>query len=403
MLITVDQFSFNGKRALIRVDFNVALDKQGTVTDNTRIKAALPTITKILNDGGSVILMSHLGRPKNGHEEKYSLKQIIPELSRLLKQDVLFINDCVSEEAFNITSTLLPQKVVLLENLRFYKEEEIGDELFAAKLSKHGDIYVNDAFGTAHRAHASTTIVAKFFPHYKCFGYLMAKEIESLEKVLNGAEKPVLAIVGGAKVSSKLDIVHQLLNKVDQIIIGGGMAFTFIKAQGGGVGNSLIEEDMVNMAKQILETAKQKQIQIHLPIDAVVADKFDNNTTTKTQNMMSIDKGWMGLDIGPESEAKFDAVIKTSKTILWNGPMGVFEMPSFAHGTIAVAKSIAQATKAGSFSLVGGGDSVAAVNQFGLADQVSYVSTGGGAMLEYLEGKILPGVYAIMTSPLETA
>jgi phosphoglycerate kinase len=396
--MTLDQFSFQGKRALVRVDFNVALDKQGNVTDNTRIKGALPTIHKILKDGGSVVLLSHLGRPKGGVEAKYSLHQIVSEVSILLGREVLFVEDCISEKSFEITKSIQPGTVVLLENLRFYPEEEKGDLAFAEKLSKHGDIYVNDAFGTAHRAHASTTIVAKFFPKAKCFGYLMAKEVESLEKVLNHSEKPVLAVVGGAKVSSKLEIVSQLLNKVNHIIIGGGMAFTFIRAKGGATGGSLIEADMIDMAKQILETAQQKNVQIHLPVDAIVADKFDNQANKKTQNIMSIEAGWMGLDIGPASETQFDVVIQAAKTILWNGPMGVFEMPSFAHGTIAVAKSIANATKNGSFSLVGGGDSVAAVNQFGLADQVSYVSTGGGAMLEYLEGKVLPGVAAILAA-----
>lgn len=396
MLSTVDQFSFKGKRALIRVDFNVALNDRGQVTDNTRIVAAIPTIRKVLKDGGSVILMSHLGRPKGGYEAKFSLSQVVPELKKLLEKEVVFVEDCISEASYKTTSVLLPGKVVLLENLRFYKEEEKGDELFAAKLAKHGDIYVNDAFGTAHRAHASTAIIAQFFPHYKCFGYLMAKEIESLDRVLNNAQRPLTAIVGGAKISTKIEIVKQLLTKVDQIIIGGGMAFTFIKAKGGSTGSSLIEKEMIDLAKQIMQEAEQKNVRILLPVDAVAADKFDANAKTQKVDIMNIPEGWMGLDIAEKSVELFDQAIQNSKTILWNGPMGVFEMPVFAQGTVSIAKSIAKSTKNGCFSLVGGGDSVAAVNQFGLADQVSYVSTGGGAMLEYLEGKVLPGVEAIL-------
>ncbi len=393
---TVESISFEGKRALIRVDFNVAVNEAFEVTDNTRIKAALPTIQKILKDGGSVVLMSHFGRPKNGPEKKHSLQHVLPELERLLEKKVLFVDDCISANAFKITSQLKPKEIVLLENLRFYKEEEKGDELFAAQLSKHGDIYVNDAFGAAHRAHASTSIIAQFFPSKKCFGLLMAKEVESLQKALDNPKRPLTAVIGGAKVSSKLDVIKHLLNKVDKVLVGGGMAFTFIKALGGDTGKSLIETEMLPVASDILQEAKKLQKEFVLPIDAVIADAFSVDAKISLSNINSIPANYMGLDIGPETEKIFHQVLLNSKTILWNGPMGVFEMPPFAKGTISVAKSIAESTKLGAFSLVGGGDSVAAVNQFGLANDVSYVSTGGGAMLEYLEGKTLPGVAAIL-------
>jgi phosphoglycerate kinase len=396
LMQNMDTYSFQNKRALIRVDYNVPLNEHFEVTDNTRIKASIATVNKVLSQGGSVVLMSHLGRPKNGPVDEFSLKHILPELKNLLGREVTFAGDCIGEEAFKITSTLKPGQVVLLENLRFYKEEEKGDEKFATSLAKHGDVYINDAFGTAHRAHASTTIVAKFFPNDKLFGYLMASEVNSIEKVLNHSEKPVVAVIGGAKVSSKIEIIKQLLNKVTHILIGGGMAFTFIRALGGKTGSSLVEEDMVSLAKQILDEAKQKNVHIFLPTDAVIADKFDNNAHQGMCDMNEIPEGWMGLDIGPETEKKYKEVLLNSKTILWNGPMGVFEMENFAHGTISIANSIVEGTKNGSYSLVGGGDSVAALNQFGLAEQVSYVSTGGGAMLEYLEGKVLPGVAAII-------
>ncbi|TYB78736.1 phosphoglycerate kinase [Bizionia myxarmorum] len=392
---TLDDFNFKDKKALIRVDFNVPLDEDFKVGDTTRILAAKPTIIKVLEDGGSCVLMSHLGRPK-GEESKFSLKHIVDKVEDILGVEVKFVNASIGEKAEKAVHDLEPGQILLLENLRFHEEETAGDEAFAKKLSKLGDIYVNDAFGTAHRAHASTTIVAKFFPDKKCFGYLLAQEIKSIDKVMNTGEKPICAILGGAKVSSKITIIDNILDKIDHLIIGGGMTFTFIKAQGGKIGDSLVEEDKLELAKSILEKAKQKNVQVHLPVDAVIADAFSNDANTKICAVNEIPDGWMGLDIGPETEEIFDQVIQESKTILWNGPLGVFEMSNFAKGTKALGKSIAEATKAGAFSLVGGGDSVAAVKQFGLEDQVSYVSTGGGAMLESLEGKTLPGIAAIL-------
>lgn len=393
---TVAQFDFKGKKALIRVDFNVPLDKATfAVTDDTRIRAAIPTIKKILNDGGSVILMSHLGRPKEGPEEKYSLKHTISTVSALLGVNVQFANDCVGAEAEMAAAGLKPGEVLLLENLRFHKAEEKGDAAFAQQLAKLGDFYVNDAFGTAHRAHASTAVIAQYFPDARCFGFVMSGELESVNKVLNGAQKPFTAIMGGAKVSDKILILQQLISKADHIIIGGGMAFTFIKALGGNIGKSLVEDDRLETALAILEDAKKRGVQIHLPVDAVAADAFDNNANKQTCNVNSIPDGWMGLDIGPETETNYNAVIAQSKTILWNGPMGVFEMPSFESGTKSAAYAVAAATKTGAFTLIGGGDSVAAINKYHLADQVSYVSTGGGALLEYIESGTLPGIAAI--------
>lgn len=393
----IDSFDFKGKRALIRVDFNVPLNKETfEITDDTRIRKALPTIKKVLNDGGSVVIMSHLGRPKNGPEDKFSLKHIVSHLSDLLGTEVSFANDCIGTSAFEMTSRLAPGKVVLLENLRFYKHETAGSESFAEQLSKHGDVYINDAFGTAHRAHASTTVVAKYFPESKMFGYLIEAEIKSVDKVLNSTEKPLTAIVGGAKVSSKITIITKLLDKVDNLIVGGGMAYTFVKAMGGSVGNSLIEDDFLDTAKQIIEDAKAKGVNLCIPTDTVIADAFSNDASTDHVAINSIPDGWMGLDISKDSIETFCHVIENSKLILWNGPMGVFEMENFQKGTVEVAKAITRATAKGAFSLIGGGDSVAAINKFDLADQVSYVSTGGGAMLEYLEGVELPGIAAIL-------
>lgn len=390
-------YNFSGQKALIRVDFNVPLNEKFEITDDTRMKAAVPTIKKILADGGMVILMSHLGRPKEGPTEKYSLKHLITHLSELLGgATVLFANDCIGEQAYLTASMMRPGEVLLLENLRFYKEEEKGNEEFAEKLSKLGDVWVNDAFGTAHRAHASTAVIAKFFSTEKrFFGLLMEGEVSSAEKVLHTAEKPFTAIIGGAKVSDKILIIENLLEKATDIIIGGGMAYTFMKARGGKIGNSLCEEDRLTTALEILEKAKAKNVSIHLPEDSVIADKFDAEANTQVSPSDAIPDGWMGLDIGPKAEGIFAEVIKKSKTILWNGPMGVFEMEKFQKGTKAVATAIAEATQAGSFSLVGGGDSVSAVNKFGFTDKVSYVSTGGGAMLEYFEGKVLPGIAAV--------
>lgn len=390
---TVNDYNFQNKKALIRVDFNVPLNEEQEVGDTSRIEAAKPTVDKILKDGGSAILMSHLGRPK-GVEEKTSLKHIVPTVSRILGVPVKFASDSVGEAAEKAARELQPGEVLLLENLRFHSEEEKGDEGFAKQLAGLGDIYVNDAFGTAHRAHASTTIVARYFED-KCFGLLLAKEIESLERVLGSSERPVTAILGGAKVSTKITVIENILDKVDHLIIGGGMTYTFIKAQGGQIGNSLVEDDKQEMALKILEEAKKKGVQVHLPVDAVIADSFSESANTRVVKVEEIPDGWMGLDIGPESIENFGKVLKESKTILWNGPMGVFEMEVFAKGTIAVGEQVARATRAGAFSLVGGGDSVAAVKQFGLEDEVSYVSTGGGAMLEMLEGQILPGIQAI--------
>jgi phosphoglycerate kinase len=392
------EYNFKGQKALIRVDFNVPLDKDLKITDDTRMRATIPTIQKTLKDGGSVILMSHLGRPKDGPSEKYSLKHFVVHLRKLLNgQTVLFAGDCIGEEAFSIAGSLKPGEVLLLENLRFYKEEEKGDETFAEKLSKLGNVYVNDAFGTAHRAHASTAVIAKFFPPgKKMFGLLMESEVSSAEKVLHKSEMPFTAIIGGAKVSDKILIIENLLERATDIIIGGGMAYTFMKAMGGKIGNSLCEDDKVSTAEQLIKKAEMKGVCIHLPPDSIIADKFDANADTSDAPSNHIPDGWMGLDIGPNACDQFCNVIKRSKTILWNGPMGVFEMEKFRHGTKAIAKAVAEATKLGAFSLVGGGDSVAAVNQFGYADKVSYVSTGGGAMLEYFEGKTLPGIAAIL-------
>lgn len=392
---TINDFNFDGKRALIRVDFNVPLNDDFQVTDATRIQAAKPTIIKVLEDGGSCVLMSHLGRPK-GVQEEFSLKHIVSRVEDELGIEVKFASDCIGEEAFALTSNIKPGEVVLLENLRFYEEEKKGDQAFAESLAKHGDIYVNDAFGTAHRAHASTTIVAQFFKNKKCFGSLLAKEIESIDKVMTTGEKPILAILGGAKVSSKITIIENILDKVDHLIIGGGMTYTFIKAQGGKVGDSICEDDKMDLALEILDQAKAKNVQVHLPVDVLAADDFSNTANTKVLPVFNIEDGWQGLDAGPESIKQFHDVVTQSKTILWNGPLGVFEMESFSGGTIAIGNAIAEATKNGSFSLVGGGDSVAAVKQFGFQDKVSYVSTGGGAMLESLEGKTLPGIAAIL-------
>ena len=392
---SIKGLDFHGKRALVRVDFNVPINEDGKITDDTRIRAALPTIKEVLKNNGSVVLMSHLGRPSNGPENKFSLSQVLNHLSNLLTINVQFANDCISPESFKLSQNLKPGDVLLLENLRFHKEEKSGDDDFASQLAKHGDIYVNDAFGTAHRAHASTAIIAKYFPNDKYFGLLLADEIENIDKVLLNPMSPTLAIVGGAKVSSKITIIKNLIKTVDDLIIGGGMAYTFIKAQGGKVGSSLVEDDYLDTASNILKAAKEKGVTIHLPTDTIVADKFDANANTKEQAINLIDDNWLGLDIGAESIKNFNDVIQKSKTILWNGPMGVFEMEKFQKGTKAIAEAIAKATKNGTFSLVGGGDSVAAVNQFNLSDQVSYVSTGGGAMLEYLEGKDLPGISAI--------
>ena len=392
---TIQNINFEGKKALIRVDFNVPLDENFNITDATRIEAAKPTIIKILEDGGAVILMSHLGRPK-GVEEKYSLKHIVDKVSEIIGVDVKFASDCVGEIAEKAASELQMGEVLLLENLRFHKEEEAGDEAFSKQLSKLGDVYVNDAFGTAHRAHASTTIVAKFFPENKCFGSLLAQEIVSLKKILEEGEKPVLAILGGAKVSSKITVIENILDKVDHLIIGGGMSFTFVKALGGKIGNSICEDDKQELALEILKQAKAKGVQVHIPVDVIAADDFSNDANTQICDINSIPDGWEGVDAGPKSRVIFDEIVNKSKTILWNGPLGVFEMENFAGGTIALGNSIANATKNGTFSLVGGGDSVAAVKQFGFENKVSYVSTGGGAMLESLEGKTLPGIEAIL-------
>ncbi len=392
-------FNFAGQKALIRVDFNVPLDKQTqAIGDDTRMKAAIPTIKKILNDGGSVILMSHLGRPKDGPEEKSSLKHIINHLGELLGDNipVLFANDCIGEQAYLTAGMMRAGEVLLLENLRFYKEEEKGTEAFAEKLAKLGDVYINDAFGTAHRAHASTAVIAKFFPKdKKMFGLLMESEVAAAEKVLLKADKPFTAIIGGAKVSDKILILENLLERATDIIIGGGMAYTFMKAMGGSIGNSLCEEDRLETAKMILEKAEQKGVCIHLPSDSVIADKFAADANTSVAPSNHIPDGWMGLDIGANACSQFSNVLHHSKTILWNGPMGVFEMVKFQHGTKTIAQAVADATSAGAFSLVGGGDSVAAVNEFGFADKVSYISTGGGALLEFFEGKELPGIAAI--------
>ena len=391
---TINDFNFENKRALIRVDFNVPLNDQFEVTDDTRIEAAKPTIIKILEDGGSAVLMSHLGRPK-GKQDEFSLSHIVDKVSDVLGVQVKFVEDCVGQTAEEATANLEPGEVILLENLRFYDEETDGDVAFAEKLSKLGDIYVNDAFGTAHRAHASTTIVAQFFEGKKCFGQLLAKEIESINKVLKDGEKPITAILGGSKVSSKITIIENILDQVDHLIIGGGMTYTFIKAKGGQIGDSICEDDKQELALDILRQAESKGVKVHLPVDVIGADAFDNNANTEVLEVGLIPNGWQGLDVGPRTLENFKQVILDSKTILWNGPLGVFEMESFAKGTITLGEFIAEATENGAFSLVGGGDSVAAVKQFGFEDKVSYVSTGGGAMLESLEGKTLPGIAAI--------
>ncbi|HKG07573.1 MAG TPA: phosphoglycerate kinase [Pedobacter sp.] len=396
MMRTIDQCNFAGKKALVRVDFNVPLDKDFTITDDKRMRAALPTINKILKDGGSVILMSHLGRPKGGPEDKYSLRHILKDLSAMLNLEVKFANDCIGAEATEKAKDLAAGEVLLLENLRFYKEEEKGDKAFAEKLAALGDIYVNDAFGTAHRAHASTAIVADFFSDAKYFGYLMAEELKNAEKVNHGADKPFTAIMGGAKVSDKILLIESLLDKVDNLIIGGGMAYTFAKAQGGEIGTSLLEEDRMALCLELLEKAKAKGVNLVLPVDTVIADKFDNDAQKANVDSGQIPSDWMGLDIGPKSIELFTGVIANSKTLLWNGPMGVFEMANFEQGTRAIADAVVAATQDnGAFSLIGGGDSAAAIAKFNLEDKVSYVSTGGGALLEYMEGKELPGVKAI--------
>ena len=392
---TVNDFNFKDKKALVRVDFNVPQSADLKVTDNTRIQAVKPTVDKILNDGGSVILMTHLGRPKGKVSEEFSLKNIVTEIESVLGREVKFCADCIGKEATDMTANLQPGEILLLENLRFYNEEESGDRDFAEKLSKYGDAYVNDAFGTAHRAHASTAIIADFFPKTKFFGLLMSKELEAVEKVLGSGEKPVTAILGGSKVSTKITIIENILPAIDNLIIGGGMAFTFIRALGGHIGNSLLEEDKLTLALEILEKAKAQNVKVFLPTDTVIADEFSNDADRKEVDIYDIPDGWMGMDAGSKSRDLFHDVIMNSRTILWNGPIGVFEMPNFAAGTIALGDSIAEATKLGAFSLVGGGDSVAFVKQFGYDDKVSYVSTGGGAMLESLEGKELPGVKAI--------
>ena len=392
---TLNDFNFKDQKALIRVDFNVPLNDAFQVTDATRIEAAKPTIIKILEDGGSCVLMSHLGRPK-GVQEEFSLKHIAHKVEDIIGVETKFVSNCIGEEAQEAIKNLQPGQLLILENLRFHDEEKSGDKAFAEQLSQLGDIYVNDAFGTAHRAHSSTTVVAEFFPENKCFGLLLEQEIKSIEKVMETGEKPVLAILGGAKVSSKITIIENILDKVDHLIVGGGMSFTFVKAQGGNIGSSLVEDDKLELALSILEQAKAKNVQVHIPVDAVIADAFSNDANTQVCDINNIPDGWMGLDAGPESVKQFNDVVLASKTILWNGPLGVFELENFANGTIELGNSIAESTKNGAFSLVGGGDSVAAVKQFGFAKKVSYVSTGGGAMLESLEGKDLPGIAAIL-------
>ena len=391
---TINDINFKGKKALIRVDFNVPLDKSFNVTDDNRIRATIPTLKKILDDGGSCILMSHLGRPKEGPEEKYSLKHTLKTTEKLLGRPVQFAADCIGEEAATKAKNLRPGEVLLLENLRFYKQEEKGDPAFAEKLASLGDVYVNDAFGTAHRAHASTTIVARYLRD-KCAGLVMAAELDNARKVLETAESPFTAIMGGAKISDKILIIERLLEKVDHLIIGGGMAYTFFRALGGNVGKSLVEEDKLDLAKDLIKKAKAKGVELHLPVDSVIADKFDPQAATAIANNNSIKEGWMGLDIGPQAQEVFARVIRDSKTILWNGPMGVFEMEPFSAGTKKIAEAVVDATRKGAFSLIGGGDSAAAVAKFGFSDEVSYVSTGGGALLEYFEGKVLPGVKAL--------
>ena len=396
MMADIHTYDFSGKRALIRVDFNVPLDKETmAVTDDTRIRAAAPTILHVLKNGGSVVLMSHLGRPKDGPEDKFSLRHIVAHTSKVLGVEVKFVDDCIGEKALEMSASLKPGEVLMLENVRFHKRETAGTESFAEELAKHGDVYINDAFGTAHRAHASTTIVAKYFPNDKMFGFLIEGEIKAVDKVLNSDEKPLTAIVGGAKVSSKITIIERLLNKVDNLIVGGGMAYTFVKAKGGKVGSSLVEDDFLDVARKIMAEAEAKGVNLYIPTDTVIADKFDNNANRQSVNINEIPDGWMGLDTGAATSVACREIIAQSKLILWNGPMGVFEMENFQQGTVDVANAIVEATANGAFSLIGGGDSVAAINKFNLADKVSYVSTGGGAMLEYLEGVELPGIKAI--------
>ena len=391
----IEQTNFKGRKAVIRVDFNVPLDSSYNVTDDTRIRAAKPTIMKVLEDGGSCILMSHLGRPDE-NENKFSLKHIVSKVEEIIGVNIIFSEDCIGDKTNKTAESLLPGQVMLLENLRFYKEETQGDYGFAKALGALGDFYINDAFGTAHRAHASTTVIAEFFPNDKCFGYLLAKEIESLEKVMSKGEKPVLAILGGAKVSSKITIIENILDKIDHLIIGGGMSFTFVSAKGGLVGDSICETDKQELALEILKVAAEKNVKVHLPVDVLAANDFNNSAQTKIIEIDNIPRGWQGLDCGPKSKAIFHDVVQSCKTILWNGPLGVFEMDTFSTGTVSLGKSIAEATQKGAFSLVGGGDSVAAVKKFNFDKSVSYVSTGGGAMLESLEGKVLPGIAAIL-------
>ncbi|GGK71919.1 phosphoglycerate kinase [Rufibacter glacialis] len=394
-MITIDQYNFRGKRALVRVDFNVPLNSNFEITDDTRIRAAVPTIRKILNEGGSVVLMSHLGRPKGGPEEKYSLKHLIKPLEDIFQTQVLFSPDCIGSQAVEMANNLQPGEILLLENLRFHKEEEQGNQIFAEKLSLLGEVYVNDAFGTAHRAHASTAIVADYFPHDKVCGSVMQAELENAQRVLAYADRPYTAIMGGAKISDKIQVIEQLLDRVDNLIIGGGMSYTFAKAQGGHIGNSLLEEDKQQLTLELLKKAEEKGVKIYLPTDSVIADAFDNNANTDVVPSGTIPDGWMGLDIGPDTRAQFAEVVRNSKTILWNGPMGVFEFSNFAIGTKTIAEAVVDATKHGAYSLIGGGDSAAAVTQMGHSHDVSYVSTGGGALLEYMEGKQLPGVIAL--------
>lgn len=391
---TLDQFNFEGKKALVRVDFNVPLNAEFEITDDTRIRAATPTIKKILADGGSAILMSHLGRPKEGPEEKFSLKHLVGTLSERLSTQVKFAEDCVGDDAVQLAASLQPGEVLLLNNLRFYKEETKGDEAFAEKLSKLGDVYVNDAFGTAHRAHASTTIVAKYFADKVC-GYVMQAELDNAEKVLNNPQRPFTAIMGGAKVSDKILIIEKLLDKVDNLIIGGGMSYTFSKAKGGQIGNSLCEEDKLELTKELETKAAEKGVKLYLPTDTVIADDFNNDAQRQTVSSSEIPDGWMGLDIGVDTQKEFSEIVEKSKTVLWNGPMGVFEFSNFAHGTDTIAEAVVKATENNGFSLIGGGDSASAINNLGYGDKVSYVSTGGGALLEYMEGKVLPGVAAL--------
>lgn len=392
---TIDSFELKNKKVLVRVDFNVPLSDTFEITDPSRIDAAIPTIQKILKENGSVILMSHLGRPKEGTEERFSLKHLLSYLKEKLSINVLFADDCIGESATQLAKQLKPKEVLLLENLRFYKEEAKGDLKFAKKLSGLGDFYVNDAFGTAHRAHASTAVIAQFFPENKAFGYIMRNEVENINKILQKPKRPLTAILGGAKISGKIEIINNLLEKVDNLIIGGGMMFTFIKAMEGNIGNSLIEEDLLNTAHEAIEKAKKLNVNLYLPLDAKIANEFSNQAETKLSSSYDIPEGWMGLDIGPKTIQKFEEVILRSSSILWNGPMGVFEMSNFETGTKSIAEAIAKATQKGGFSIIGGGDSVAAINKYNLKEKVSYVSTGGGAMLEYIEGKKLPGVKAI--------